>query len=102
MTFLPFQFTSNIGYTTEVAAHWISSYFQSDPMHLPSTVEEAMAEAERGAAWMRKRFPDMLSWINESYSCSLDFWTCVPNTYLIIIILICHSAQLATSCRRSP
>lgn len=44
-------------------------------MRLPSTVEEAMAEGERGSAWMAKRFPDMLSWVNESYSCSLDFWT---------------------------
>ncbi|KAF9444652.1 FAD/NAD(P)-binding domain-containing protein [Macrolepiota fuliginosa MF-IS2] len=68
-------FTSNVGYTSEVAAHWISSYFQNDPMRLPGTVEEALAEAERGAAWMRRRFPDMLSWVNESYSCSLDFFT---------------------------
>ncbi|XP_006457665.1 hypothetical protein AGABI2DRAFT_213163 [Agaricus bisporus var. bisporus H97] len=67
-------FTANPGYTNEIAAHWISSYFRRDPMRLPTTVEEAMVEAEREAAWMRRRFPDMLSWVNASYSGSLDFW----------------------------
>ncbi|CAA7266092.1 unnamed protein product [Cyclocybe aegerita] len=68
-------FTSNNGYTSEVAAHWISSYFQGDPMRLPSSPEEAVAEVELRSAWMRKRYPDMCSWVNESYSCTLDFWT---------------------------
>lgn len=49
-------------------------------MRLPTTVEEAMVEAEREAAWMRRRFPDMLSWVNASYSGSLDFWKWVLTT----------------------
>jgi hypothetical protein len=69
-----FQFTANIGYTNEVAAHWISSYFLDDPMRLPDTVEEAMVKAEQGAAWMKARYPGMGSWVNASYMGSLDFW----------------------------
>ncbi|KXN85055.1 putative flavin-containing monooxygenase 1 [Leucoagaricus sp. SymC.cos] len=68
-------FTTNVGYMNEVAAHWISSYFLNDAMRLPTTVEEAMEEAERGAAWMKRRFPEMDSWVNASYMGSLDFWT---------------------------
>ncbi|KAH7883153.1 FAD/NAD-P-binding domain-containing protein [Phlebopus sp. FC_14] len=68
-------FTTNNGYGFEVTAHWISSYFLGDKMRLPSTVEEALAETELKAAWMRKRFPDMLLWINESYSSGLAFWS---------------------------
>ncbi|TFK38878.1 hypothetical protein BDQ12DRAFT_604602 [Crucibulum laeve] len=68
-------FTGNNGYTSEVAAHWISSYFQGDKMRLPSNAEDAIAQAERKSAWIRTRFPDMLAWINESYSATLDFWT---------------------------
>jgi hypothetical protein len=69
------QYTFNFGYTNEVVAHWISSYFRQDPMRLPTSVEEAMLEAERESAWMRRRYPDMLSWVNASYSGSLNFWT---------------------------
>ncbi|KAF8959168.1 hypothetical protein BDZ97DRAFT_1839258 [Flammula alnicola] len=69
------MFSSNIGYMSEVCAHWVSSYFQSDPMRLPSSPEDAIADAERSSAWMRRRYPNMLSWINESYSTTLDFWT---------------------------
>ncbi|KAH0584375.1 hypothetical protein H2248_009914 [Termitomyces sp. 'cryptogamus'] len=69
------QFTTNNGYTFEVSAHWISSYFLGDRMRLPSTAEEALASAERNSAWMRKRFPTMLPWVNESYSSNLAFWT---------------------------
>ncbi|KAG5728376.1 Dimethylaniline monooxygenase [N-oxide-forming] 2 [Termitomyces sp. T112] len=68
-------FTTNNGYTFEVSAHWISSYFLGDRMRLPSTAEEALASAERNSAWMRKRFPTMLPWVNESYSSNLAFWT---------------------------
>ncbi|CAA7266095.1 unnamed protein product [Cyclocybe aegerita] len=68
-------FTANNGYTSEVAAHWISSYFQGDPMRIPSSPEEAIAEAELRSAWMRRRYPNMCSWVNESYSSTLDFWT---------------------------
>lgn len=75
------QFTTNNGYSFEVMAHWISSYFLGDKMRLPSTVEEALAETERNGAWMRKRYPEMLTWVNESYSSSLAFWTCVSTMF---------------------
>ncbi|KAG6890392.1 hypothetical protein C0992_001783, partial [Termitomyces sp. T32_za158] len=68
-------FTANNGYAFEVCAHWISSYFLGDRMRLPSTAEEALASAERNSAWMRKRYPSMLPWVNESYSSNLAFWT---------------------------
>ncbi|PPQ89970.1 hypothetical protein CVT25_009610 [Psilocybe cyanescens] len=68
-------FSANLGYTSEVAAHWISSYFQGDPMRLPSSPEVAVAEAELRSAWMKYRYPNMLFWVNESYSTTLDFWT---------------------------
>lgn len=44
-------------------------------MRLPKTVEEAVADTERNSAWLRRRFPDMLLWANESYSSNLAFWT---------------------------
>ena len=66
---------------SEVAAHWISSYFQNDKMHLPkdkvclpSSTEEAIAEAGMQSAWMRARYPGMISRANESYSTNLDLW----------------------------
>ncbi|GLB35449.1 putative pyridine nucleotide-disulphide oxidoreductase [Lyophyllum shimeji] len=68
-------FTTNNGYSYEVSAHWISSYFLKDKMRLPSSTEEALAGAERNSAWMRKRYPDMLLWVNESYSSFLAFWS---------------------------
>ena len=69
------QFTSNTGYTFEVFSHWISSYFLKDKMRLPATPEEAYQHTERHAAWLRKRFPDMLLWANESYGSEVTFWT---------------------------
>lgn len=66
-----------MGYMCEVSANWVSAYFRGDPMRLPSSPEEAFAEAERASAWMRHRYPNMISWINESYSTGLDFWTYV-------------------------
>ncbi|KAF8551014.1 FAD/NAD(P)-binding domain-containing protein [Imleria badia] len=68
-------FTANNGYTYELIAHWISSYFLGDQMRLPSTVEEALVETERNAAWLRKRFPHMLLWVNESSSSGHAFWS---------------------------
>lgn len=44
-------------------------------MRLPKTTEEAMLEAEKDSVWMKVRFPTMLSWVSDSYSTSLDFWT---------------------------
>ena len=69
------KFTANPGYTNEVAAHWIASYFRGDKMRLPSSTQEAFKQAEQRSTWMKIRFPDMVSWANESYSTSLDFWT---------------------------
>jgi dimethylaniline monooxygenase (N-oxide forming) len=69
------KYSANFGYSCEVAAHWISSYFQNDKMRLPTSVEEAIAEGETLYAWMKARFPDMLSWVNESQSANLEFWT---------------------------
>ncbi|KIM34709.1 hypothetical protein M413DRAFT_20887 [Hebeloma cylindrosporum] len=66
--------TANPGYTNEVVAHWIAPYFRGDKMRLP-TSQEAFQKAEEQCAWMKVRFPGMLSWLNESYSTSLDFWT---------------------------
>ncbi|KAE9387177.1 FAD/NAD-P-binding domain-containing protein [Gymnopus androsaceus JB14] len=69
-------FTTNNGYAFEVTAHWISSYFLNDAnLKIPSSPEEALAHAERNSAWLRKRYPDMLLWANESYSSNLAFWT---------------------------
>ncbi|PPR00533.1 hypothetical protein CVT24_005507 [Panaeolus cyanescens] len=68
-------FSANFGYTNEVAAHWIASYLRGDSMVMPRSVDEAMQEAETQSAWMKTRYPDSLSWINDSYSTSLDFWT---------------------------
>ncbi|KAI6098806.1 FAD/NAD(P)-binding domain-containing protein [Pisolithus croceorrhizus] len=68
-------FTVNNGYAFEVMAHWISSYFLGDKMRLPSSPEEASKHAGKNAAWMRRRFPEMLFWVNESYSSDLAFWS---------------------------
>ncbi|EIW77405.1 FAD/NAD(P)-binding domain-containing protein [Coniophora puteana RWD-64-598 SS2] len=68
-------FTTNPGYAYEVTANWISSYFLGDTMRLPSSSEEALVHTERNAAWLRKRYPGALAWINESYSSSLAFWS---------------------------
>ncbi|KAJ7625370.1 FAD/NAD-P-binding domain-containing protein [Mycena polygramma] len=68
-------FSTNVGYTCEVIAHWISSYFLGDEMDIPKTQEEAYQHTERNAAWIRKRHPDALLRVNESYSSVIAFWT---------------------------
>ncbi|KIY47188.1 FAD/NAD(P)-binding domain-containing protein [Fistulina hepatica ATCC 64428] len=68
-------FSTNNGYSWEVAAHWISSYFLGDPFLRVPALEEASAEAEREAEWMRRRFPETLRWVNESYSAGIAFFT---------------------------
>ncbi|KAI0319689.1 hypothetical protein OF83DRAFT_1054520 [Amylostereum chailletii] len=68
-------FSKNIGYSCEVSAHWIASYFRGDPMRLPQSAEEALAAAAREGAWTRKRYPDMLLWASESYSSAIAFFT---------------------------
>ncbi|KAH9922210.1 FAD/NAD-P-binding domain-containing protein [Fomitopsis serialis] len=68
-------FTTNNGYIDEVTAHWISSYFLEDSfLSLPSSPEDAMAWTDRNAAWLRTRYPDSLSYANESYSGDVAFW----------------------------
>lgn len=69
------QFSGNMTYSNEVAAHWISSYFRSDRMHLPATVAEAVEHAEARAVWMQMRFPEALRWANESACTSADLFT---------------------------
>ncbi|KAJ7158255.1 FAD/NAD-P-binding domain-containing protein [Mycena crocata] len=68
-------FAVNSGYTWEVVAHWISSYFLGDEMDIPKTPEAAYEHTERNAAWIRKRYPDALLRVNESYSGSIVFLT---------------------------
>ncbi|EDR06936.1 uncharacterized protein LACBIDRAFT_299323 [Laccaria bicolor S238N-H82] len=72
---LRLQFSADFAYISEVAAHWTVSYFRNDPMRLPSSIENAMFEGERKSAWMKTRFPHMLSWLNDSHSGGLDFMT---------------------------
>ncbi|TFK37874.1 FAD/NAD-P-binding domain-containing protein [Crucibulum laeve] len=67
-------FSANNGYTYEVVAHWISSYFLKDNMRISSSPQEAVEHAERNSAWMKKRYPGILTWANESYSAALPFW----------------------------
>ncbi len=91
-----------MGYMCEVSAHWVSSYFRSDPMRLPSSPEEAIAEGERASVWMRRRYPNMISWINESYSTGLDFWTYVscsltPKSGLHYVVLTGEIDKVAPS-----
>lgn len=69
------QLTTNDGYSFEVIANWISSYFLGDKMVLPSSPEEALASAEYDSAWLRKRHPNTLLSINESCSSFSAFWT---------------------------
>ncbi|OBZ73499.1 hypothetical protein A0H81_06151 [Grifola frondosa] len=75
-------FTTNNGYVCEVIAHWIASYFRGDAMRLPPTVEDACADAERSAAWIRQRNP-----------------TCYCRT---LTVLLCHSAPLTFPFFRWP
>ncbi|KAF8801867.1 FAD/NAD(P)-binding domain-containing protein [Phlegmacium glaucopus] len=58
---------TNFSYTAEVAAHWISSYFQGDKTLKVPSPEEATAKAEEHAAWLRIRFPHILPWTNPSW-----------------------------------
>ena len=42
-------------------------------MRLPSSVEEALEDADKHARWIHKRFPNLLLWLNESYSAAVYF-----------------------------
>ncbi|KAF9017607.1 FAD/NAD-P-binding domain-containing protein [Hymenopellis radicata] len=67
--------TANNGYAFELIAHWISSYFLADAMNLPPNPETAKREADRYANWTRKRWPDQLLYLNESFSAAVYFFT---------------------------
>ncbi|KAJ7643962.1 FAD/NAD-P-binding domain-containing protein [Roridomyces roridus] len=72
-------FTSNVGYTWEVVAHWISSYFLEDESlyanGLPRTPDEACRRTELHAEWIHQRYPGALESFNESCSSDIVFWT---------------------------
>ncbi|KAF5366762.1 hypothetical protein D9758_006503 [Tetrapyrgos nigripes] len=69
-------FSTNNGYVFETTAHWISSYFLEDSfLQLPQSAKEAIQHTERASAWLRKRYPDMLHWTNESHSSGIEFWS---------------------------
>ncbi len=56
-------------------AHWISSYFRRDPfLRLPPSAEAAVDLAEEHNTWLRRRYPGMFGWVNESYSGDFAFW----------------------------
>ncbi|KAI8989847.1 FAD/NAD(P)-binding domain-containing protein [Trametes punicea] len=69
----------NNGYTLEVASHWISSYFLGDDMRIPETPEEAFAETERVAAWLKRRYPEIPTALNSSHTGNVAFWTWPQN-----------------------
>ncbi|THU85521.1 FAD/NAD-P-binding domain-containing protein [Dendrothele bispora CBS 962.96] len=69
-------FSTNNGYVFETTANWISSYFLEDHfLQLPKSIKEATECTERTSAWLRKRYPDMLHWTNESHSSDIHFWS---------------------------
>ncbi|KAJ3934074.1 MAG: FAD/NAD(P)-binding domain-containing protein [Lentinula lateritia] len=69
-------FSTNNGYVFETTAHWISSYFLEDSfLQLPAGIKEAVQSTERTSAWLRRRYPDMLHWTNESHSSDIQFWS---------------------------
>ncbi|KAJ6532049.1 FAD/NAD-P-binding domain-containing protein [Mycena capillaripes] len=68
-------FTTNDGYSFEVMAHWISSYFLGDKMNLPSTPEDALNRTEKDSMWLRKRFPDTNLSLNEAHTGHAVFFT---------------------------
>ena len=73
------QLSPNFGYTTEVAAHWISSYFRGDEMRIPATPDEALQETERHAAWLRRRYPQIPAALNNSHTSYFAFWSYVSS-----------------------
>lgn len=76
--------SANNGYTFEVAAHWIASYFRRDKfLDLPGSPGEAIIQAERHNAWLRQRYPGMSS-LPESYTGDLTFfnWPQTVDTLL--------------------
>jgi len=68
-------FTTNHAYISEVSAHWIASYFRSDELRLPRSVDEAYDLGDRDAAWVRRRYPNALSWTGDSNATAVNFWS---------------------------
>ncbi|KAI0686660.1 FAD/NAD-P-binding domain-containing protein [Cerioporus squamosus] len=65
----------NYGYTIEITSHWISSYFLGDDMRLPATPQDALAESQRCAAWLKVRYPQIPTALNASHTSYLAFWS---------------------------
>lgn len=85
------QLSTNNGYTSEIAAHWISSYFLGDEMLLPGSVEAALAASAREAAWLKQRYPQVPTALNPSYAGFLTFFTYVyPTSARALLIMLCR------------
>jgi dimethylaniline monooxygenase (N-oxide forming) len=69
------QFSAHHAYVCEVSAHWISAYFRRDALRLPQSVDEAIEAAEQDGAWVRRRYPHTLNWVDESNTSAIAFWT---------------------------
>ncbi|KAH9853083.1 FAD/NAD-P-binding domain-containing protein [Lenzites betulinus] len=66
---------TNTGYVIEVSSHWISSYFLGDKMRIPQTPEAALAAAERDAAWLKRRYPEIPAALHPNHTGYVAFWT---------------------------
>ena len=92
--------SANNGYTFEVAAHWIASYFRKDKfLDIPGSVGEAIIKTERHNAWLRQRYPGMHGSLSESYSGDITFFKFVFQILVQYSILM-RPFQLATNHRR--
>jgi dimethylaniline monooxygenase (N-oxide forming) len=69
------QLTTHHTYVCEVSAHWISAYFRRDALRLPQSVGEARSTAVHDAAWVQRRYPYALNWLDESNTSAVAFWT---------------------------
>jgi len=67
-------FTTHPTYVCEVSAHWISAYFQRDVLRLPHSIGEALGVAKYDGAWVRRRYPHTLNWIDDSNTSAVAFW----------------------------
>jgi dimethylaniline monooxygenase (N-oxide forming) len=73
--FMVSQFSAHHAYVCETSAHWISAYFRRDALRLPQSVDEAREVTEHDAAWVRRRYPYILKWMDESNTSAVAFWT---------------------------
>jgi len=74
-------------------------------MQLPSSPAEAIAKAEEEVSWMKTRYPNMLSYANESYSGSFDFmkWATIVLRSVPYSLTCTSTAtpKLRTTCLRT-